>query len=329
MNNIPIRFGILGSGWILRKYAEATRLAQGVELVAVASRDLTRAQAVAAQHGLPRAHGSYGALLADDGVDAVINALHNGLHCEWTCRALAAGKHVLCEKPLACSSAEVDQMFGAAHRHRRWLMEGFMYRFHPQMALVRDRLPALGRILHVNSRRMSQGREAGNPRYDSAQGGGALMDIGCYCVDFARWIFGTEPVRVDASAHLGPTGVDLTLTGTFVFADAGTAQFCCSFESEPSYGAEIVGTAGRILIPHPWMPPTWPTEFQVVHANQVETVRVQPATGPQHVLTPFALELEHFADCIRTGQPPAVITEADSRANMRLIEALRAAAAAR
>ncbi len=204
-----------------------------------------------------------------------------------------------------------------------------MYRFHPQMPAICAQIPSLGRILHVNSKRMSRGREAGNPRYDVNAGGGALMDIGCYCVDFSRAVFGTEPAGVHATAHFGPTGVDLTLTGTLNFADTGVAQFCCSFESEPSYGAEIVGTEGRILIPHPWMPPVWPTEFQVVRANKSETVRVLPPAVPQHILTPFVLELEYFAACVRDHHPPTLVSEANSRGNMRAIEALRAAATAR
>lgn len=322
----PIRFGVLGTGSILRKYAEAFRLARDVQLVAIASRDADRARAAATKFGIPHAHAGYEALLADDHVDAVINALHNGLHCEWTCRALAAGMHVLCEKPLACSTAEVDQVFAAAHRHGRWLMEGFMYRFHPQMTTIRERLPTLGRILHVNSKRMSGGREAGNPRYDPAAGGGALFDIGCYCVDFSRWVFGTEPTGATAIAHRGPTGVDLTLTGTLTFPGDATAQFCCSMESEPSYGAEIIGTQGRLVIPHPWMPPTWPTEFTVVYGMKAETVRVAPADVPQHVLVSFVNEIEHFAACIRENRPPTVITEADSHGTVRALEMIRRAA---
>jgi predicted dehydrogenase len=321
----PIRFGILGTGSILRKYAAAFRLARGVELVAVASRDAGRAQAAAAQFNIPLAHAGYEALLADTGVDAVIVALHNGLHCEWTCRALVAGKHVLCEKPLACSSVEVEQMFATAHRQERRLMEGLMYRFHPQMTLVRQRLPEIGCVIHVSSKRMSHGREPGNPRFDPALGGGALMDIGCYCVDFSRLILGTEPVAATAVAHVSETGVDLTTTATMEFAGNITAQFCCSFEAEPAYAAEIVGTAGRIVIPHPWMPPIWPTEFHVIRNEQLETVRVEPNGVPPHVLVPFVNEIEHFAACIRENRPPTVVTEADSRGNIRAIELIRAA----
>ena len=323
------RFGILGTGAIVRKYVEASRLLPGLEIVAIASRDGDRACARATELGIPRAHAGYDALLADAGVDAVIVAIHNGLHCEWTCRALAAGKHVLCEKPLACNAVEVEQMFAAARQHRRWLLEAFMYRFHPQMPEIFRRVRAgeIGRLLHIHSRRMSQGREAGNMRYRRDAGGGALLDIGCYCVNFAQAVTGAEPLRVQADAHFDrATGVDLTLTGTLIFPGDVTAQFCCSFESEPSYGAEIIGTAGRILIPHPWMPPAWPTDFTVVRAGKSETIRMTPPDAPAHTLAPFALELAHFADCIRHDRapayPPGDGAERESRQNARTLDAL-------
>ena len=350
------RFGILGTGPIVGKYAQACRLLPGLELVALASRDGDRACARAKELGIPRAHAGYDRLLADPGVDAVIVALHNGLHCEWTCRALAAGKHVLCEKPLACNAGEAAQMFAATHAHRRWLLEGFMYRFHPQMPEILRRVRAgeIGRVLHINSHRMAKGREASNMRYRKDAGGGALFDIGCYCVSFAQAVTGTEPVRVHASAHFDPvTGVDLTLTGTLVFAsdqnggrasrraeptaqqelrppDTITAQFCCSFESEPSYGAEIIGTAGRILIPHPWMPPIWPPDFTVVRAGQSETLRLTPPGAPAHLLTAFALQLAHFAECVQQDRapvyPPGDDAEAASLAIARTLDAVIAAA---
>ena len=301
------RFGILGTGSIVGKYAAACRLLPGLELVAIASRDADRVCATAAQLGIPRAHTGYDCLLHDPDVDAVIIALHNGLHCEWTCRALAAGKHVLCEKPLACNAGDAAQMFAAARTHRRWLMEAFMYRFHPQLPEILRRIHAgeIGRVLHINSHRMSQGREASNMRYQRDAGGGALLDIGCYCVSLAQAVTGVEPIRVQANAHFDPvTGVDLTLTGMLVFPEDVTANFCCSFESEPSYGAEIVGTTGRILIPNPWMPPVWPSDFTIVRAGKSEIIRMTPPEVPAHILAPFALELTHFAECIRQDRAP-------------------------
>lgn len=176
-----LRCGILGTGWMLGKFADTFPLINEAALTAVASRDAERAQAAASKRNIPRAHASYEALVADPEIDIVINALHNGLHCEWTVRALEAGKHVLCEKPLACSSAEVEKMFAAAHTNQRWLMEGFMYRFHPQMAEAKRRVAAgdLGRVLYIRSHRAAQGRGHDNPRFWRDAGGGALMDIGC------------------------------------------------------------------------------------------------------------------------------------------------------
>ena len=313
-----LRLGILGTGWVVRKHVEAARMIPGWEVVAIASREIGRARAAAAQFSIPRAHGSYEALL-DDRVDVVVNALHNGLHCEWTVCALQSGKHVLCEKPLAGSVAEVERMFATAHKAGKVLMEGFMYRFHPQWPVILERVNEIGRVLHIHSCRMAKGREPGNPRYRRDTGGGALLDIGCYSVHFSRAIAG-EPTRLNANAHF-VEGVDLTLTGMMEFPDNVTAQFCCSMESEPSFGAEIIGTDGKILIPHPWMPPVWPTGFTFVRAGQSENVVIQPADVPQHVLAGFALQYAHFAECIRDGCPP-LISESDSLGNARAIEML-------
>ncbi len=323
-----LRFGILGTGWVVRKHVEACRLIPGLAVVALASRDAARAQTVAATLGIGRARGSYEALLADPDMDVVINALHNGLHCEWTVRALQAGKHVLCEKPLACSCAEVERMFAAAHAAGKLLMEGFMYRFHPQMPLILQhvRNGEIGRVIHIRSHRMALGREAGNPRYRPDACGGALLDIGCYCVNFSRAVTVSEPTHVNAHAHF-VNGVDLTLTGMLEFPGHVTAQFCCSMESEPSFGAEIIGTDGRIGVPHPWMPPVWPTDFTIVRGLKSETVRVQPTDVPQHILAGFALQIAHFADCVREGGMP-LITERDSLGNAWVLDGLLASARA-
>lgn len=180
------RWGILGTGRILAKLVGGFRLAKGVELHAVASRELSRARAAAQEFGIPVAHGSYDALLADPGIDTVLNALHNGLHCEWTCRALEAGKHVLCEKPLACNAGEAERMFAAAHANDRLLMEGFMYRFHPQIPAAVEQLAGVGHVRSIRCAYVGRGREKKNPRYRKECGGGALMDLGCYTVNLAR-----------------------------------------------------------------------------------------------------------------------------------------------
>jgi D-xylose 1-dehydrogenase (NADP+, D-xylono-1,5-lactone-forming) len=311
------------------KFADAFRLIDDAALVAVASRDIERARAAGVKHGVPRAHASYATLVDDPNVDIVINALHNGLHCEWTLRALDAGKHVLCEKPLACSVAEVERMFAAAHAKQRWLMEGFMYRFHPQMTEAEQivNTGVIGRVLHIRCNRTAQGRDRDNPRYRREAGGGALMDVGCYCVNLARHFAGGEPKRVDAGAHFDEeTGVDLTLCGCLHFDGDITAQFVCSMETEPSYPAEIIGTKGKLLIPHPWAPQTWPAELYLTREGNTEIVRVEAPQSPRHVLASYALELNHFCQCVRENRapqfPPHTDAERDSRANMRALEAL-------
>ncbi len=324
-----VRFGILGTGRIVNKYAEVFRAARGVELVAIASRELARAQETATRLGIPRAQGSYEALLADAGVDAIINVLHNGLHCAWTCRALAAGKHVLCEKPLACSYTEAEQMFAAAHRSRRWLAEGFMYRFHPQMIaaqrLVAD--GAIGRIAYIHSARTAYGRERDNPRHRKDAGGGALLDVGCYCVNISRLFAGTEPVRVLARADWDrETGVDLTTTGVLEFPDGVTAQFVSSMVLEPTYAVEVIGDKGRLAIPHPWGPPAWPAELYLTRESKTETIRIEPHGRPAHALMQFILEVEQFADCIRQNRAPTFPLdrdgERDALGNARVLDGL-------
>jgi xylose dehydrogenase (NAD/NADP) len=320
-----LRWGILGTGRVLQKLMPAFRLARGAEVLAVASRDGERARATAQQWGIARAHAGYEALLADPEVDVVLNALHNGLHCEWTVRALRAGKHVLCEKPLGCSVAEVEQMFAAARAHRRWLMEAFMYRFHPQIAEAGRRIAAgeLGEPLHIRAQYMSRGRDRKNPRYRKECGGGALLDVGCYCVNLLRCFAGREPARVFAQARWdAETEVDLTLAGVLEFDGGFSGHFVCSLESENSFGAEVIGTEGKLWIPHPWLPPVPEAQMVLQRAGR-QTVVTMPVPD---VLAPFAMEIEAFGQCVREDRPPlfppATDAEPDSLGNIRVMEAL-------
>ncbi len=319
---MKLRWGILGAGRILAKFAAAFPLTRDAELVALASRDPERAR----QFKAPRIHIGYEALLADPEVDVVANTLHNGLHCEWTIRALEAGKHVLCEKPLACSVAEVDRMFAAARANGRWLLEGFMYRFHPQIAEAYRRVQdgEVGRVLHIRAHYATRGREADNPRYSREAGGGALLDVGCYGVNFVRLFAGAEPVRVSAHGHFAD--VDLTLAAQLDFPNDVTGHVLCSFESEGSYSAEVIGTAGKLLIPNPWLPPAGQGELIVTRAGKSESI---PVTTPEW-LTPFAAEIDHLSDCIRQNRapqfPPGLDAETDSRGNMCALEMIDVAA---
>jgi xylose dehydrogenase (NAD/NADP) len=326
-------WGILGTGKILDKYAGAFPLLADARVTAVASRDPDRARAAAARFPGARAHAGYDRLLADPSVDVVLNALHNGLHAEWSARALAAGKHVLCEKPIACSSAELHSMFAAARANRRWLMEGFMYRFHPQMPMIRRRIAAgdIGRILAIRAQYTGQARERPNPRYLPQAGGGALMDLGCYCVNFCRFIAGTEPLRVAAQSRRDTdSGVDITTDGELEFGGGVVARFTASFEPPGAWAAEITGESATLTVPHPWRPPAWPARFHLRRPDSAETVTVDPPGCPRDPLAPFALEFAHFNHCVTHNLPPRfppdTDAEQDSRANMRVIESLAAAA---
>jgi len=207
------------------------------------------------------------------------------------------------------------------------LMEGFMYRFHPQIAEVKRRVDAgdVGRVIHVHSRFAVRGRDTQNPRYWADAGGGALMDVGCYCVNLSR-LFAGEPQRIEAHARF-ENGVDITLAGMIKCANGVAASFLCSFESEGCFAAEIIGTDGRLTIPHPWLPPVTPAELILTRDGKSETLHVNaPSTTSAH----FALEIEHFCQCVREGRPPrfppGADAEQDSRGNMRAIEALLNAA---
>ena len=224
-------------------------------------------------------------------------------------------------------------MFAAAHAHRRWLMEGFMYRFHPQLPEARRRIAAgdIGRPLHIECRYLSTIPKDSGPHFWPEAGGGSLMDLGCYGVDLCRFLAAGEPARVTAQAHYDEaTGVDLTFHGQLHYDQGLVAQFACSFESEGAYGAEIVGTEAKLTIPHPWRPPTWPAELVITRRGVPEPIRIDAPDGPAHPMAPFALEIEHFSQCVRQNRPPVfppdTDAEQDSRANLRVIEALHSAA---
>ena len=222
------RWGILSTANINRLVLEGARLADGVEVVAVASRDSARAEAYARENGIPRAHGSYDALLADDGVDAVYIPLPNSLHHEWTLRALAAGKHVLCEKPYTRHPAEVDEAFDLADRNGLVLSEAFMWRHNPQTARFVELLPEIGELQTIRATFAFRLRAETDVRLSAELDGGALMDVGCYCVSGARLLAG-EPERVHGEQVTGPSGVDVRFTGTLRFPRDVVAEFTCAF----------------------------------------------------------------------------------------------------
>jgi predicted dehydrogenase len=329
---------VLGTGGIARSFVGAVRSepeAAGARVVAVASRTAERADAFARDFGVARAHAGYTALLADPGVDAVYNALPTGLHAEWSVRAAGAGKHVLCEKPLAVTAADVAAMYAAADAAGVVLLEAFPYAYHPQMhatlALLRG--GAVGAVRAVHAAFGFTLDDAANVRFDAALGGGALLDVGCYAVSFARRVVGERPARAHATARWSPSGVDLALAGTLEYPGGAVAQVACSFEAAPHRYAVVAGSDGVLETGFPNHTRPAPPEGPAARPREglrvrrgrawdapVEEVPVPAASG-------FVSELAAFAAMVRAPGGPA---ERDARARSRddaaALDALRASA---
>lgn len=255
-----LRWGIMGNAKIARDWLiPAIRQSRFAELVAVASRDLDRANiladSLADNTASPLVFGSYEELLASDRIDAVYIPLPNHLHVPWSIRALEAGKHVLCEKPLGLNSGEVAQLQDVANRFPKLLvMEAFMYRFHPQWLRVRELIDsgALGQIEHVQASFTYNNTDPENVRNMSGIGGGGLMDIGCYCISAARFVFGKEPLRVVGNLDWDPEfGTDRHASGMLDFGQ-GMATFQCSTQSHSSQMVKIIGDKGTLEVENPF-----------------------------------------------------------------------------
>jgi predicted dehydrogenase len=319
-----LRFGVLSTADIgLRKVLPAMLRADRVEVVAIASRDRARAAAAAAELELDRAHGSYEDLLADPDVDAVYNPLPNHLHAEWTIAAARAGKHVLCEKPLATTAADAERMIDACEQAGVVLMEAFMYRLHPSWVAVRQLVASgrIGALRAVQSWFSYFNDDASNIRNRLDAGGGALFDIGCYCVNLSRMLFGTEPTRVQGSVTRDPTmGIDVLTSAILDFPD-GVASFTSTTRAEPDQRVHVYGTEGRIAIEIPFnIPPDRPTRVLVSAggdpptAPDTEELVFEPAD-------PYTIQGERFAAAVLDGVPVPIPTS-DAVANLRVIEEL-------
>jgi predicted dehydrogenase len=323
----PVRWGILSTANIaIEKVAPGMRRARGCEVLAIGSRDADRARSVATQLGIERAYGSYDELLADPDIDAVYVPLPNHMHARWTVAAARAGKHILCEKPLAMTAVEAQGMVDACRDAGVLLMEAFMYRLHPSWVTARDLIAQgrIGRLIAVDSWFSYYNDDPGNIRNIREAGGGALYDIGCYSVSLSRMLFDAEPSRIGASITRDPaSGVDIVTSAILSFPD-GVSTFTCSTRVEPDQRVDIYGTTGRISIPIPFnIPPDRPTE---VHFTAGGDPPVAPAT---EVLTfptadPYAVEIEQFGAAVRAGGPVPVPPE-DAVANIEVIERLFAA----
>jgi predicted dehydrogenase len=314
-----VSFGLLSTAAINDALLEGARQSELVDVVAVASRDRARAEAYARERGIERAHGSYEALLEDPGVEAVYISLPNALHVPWSIRALEAGKHVLCEKPLSRRAARAEEAFDAADRAERLLVEGFMYRHHPQTRRLRELVErgTVGRPRVVRSTfSFSMADPAIDPRNAAELDGGALMDVGCYCLHATRNLVG-EPERVYGHALVGPGGVDLRFAGLMVFSGDVMAQFDCGILHLPArHELELVGEEGSLFVADPWLARAPVIEHR--HDGDVDLVEVEAANS-------YRLELDDLSRAIR-GEAAPLLGRDDGSNQARALEALYASA---
>ena len=294
-----IRWGLLSTANINRRLIPAIRASQRGELAAVASRSLENARKYATQWEIPNAFGSYQAMLDSDQVEAVYISLPNHLHAEWSIRALQAGKHVLCEKPLANSVAEVDRMIAASRSTGKILAEAFMYLHHPQTAITRQWLldGNLGEVCSLSAVFNFRTTNPDNIRLVPEYGGGSLWDVGIYPVSLAMTMMGGAPEWVAASQWLGPSGVDEHFSGLLSFSGDRQAQVSSSFRSPYHTAAEIYGTAGRLSLSRPF-----------VGLEQDRRLTFFPADGrPQEIAVPEKMlylgEVEDMHAAILDGRP--------------------------
>ena len=318
MSSDRVRWGILSTAAINRLVIPPAQASEKVELVAVASRDEARANEYAGSWGIARAYGSYEALLADPEVDAVYISLPNSLHCPWSIRALEAGKHVLCEKPLGRREADVAAAFDVAERTGRILMEAFMYRHNPQTRKLEElvKAGAIGDLRVVRAAFSFGLDDPTNVRLRADVEGGGLMDVGCYCVSGCRLLAG-EPERVYGEQVTGSTGVDVVFAGTMRFAGDVLGEFDCGLSLPSRDELEAMGTDGSLFLDDPWHARKPVIELR--RDGEVERIELEPADS-------YMLELENLSDAIR-GRAEPLLGREDAVGQARAIEALYRSAA--
>ena len=316
----PLRLGILGCANIAKQFVRDVADSPRVTIQAVASRDLSKAHQFAQTFGIVRAHGSYEALLADSALDAVYIPLPNSMHAEWAIRALQAGKHVLCEKPLALNLGEVTRMFDVARQQGLMLLESYPYWFQPQ---TRDLLACLShdKIGEVRSMQASFGFTLGNPDHNIRMkpdlGGGALLDAGSYPLSLIRLVMGCAPERVMAHANWATTGVDINMMATLLYADGRSAQMSCAMDTANHRRATIVGSHGTVETEylnhtsdshtHAWGYLPSQLRLRKGIANSIAFEDIHSATG-----SGFRFAAEAFAHVVHEGDMAAIERAADA-----------------
>ena len=319
----PLHWGILGAANIaIKKVIPAMRKTALARVNAIASRDAAKARAAAATLGIPRAYGSYEALLADPEIEAVYNPLPNHLHVPWSIRAADAGKHVLCEKPIALSAAEARELLAARDANGVQIAEAFMVRTHPQwhevLRLVRS--GHIGDLRLVSAHFSYFRRDPSDIRSHAEWGGGALMDIGCYPIMIARWMFGEEPVDVVGLIERDPDfGID-RLTSALLRFPSGQATFTCAGQLVPYQRVQLFGTTGRVEVEIPFnAPEDRPCRIFVDDGSALAGASARTIELP--VADQFMLQAERFAEAVR-GVGVVPVSLESSIGNMEVIDAL-------
>jgi predicted dehydrogenase len=313
-----VRIGILGAARIApMALIRPSRLVPEAEITAVAARDEARARKFAARHGIPRVHASYDALLGDPEIDAVYNPLPNGLHCEWTIRALEAGKHVLCEKPLASNADEAARMGEAAKKTGLVLAEAFHWRYHPLAARMKEIVDGgtLGKIQHVEASLCIPFLLPGDIRYRYDLGGGATMDTGCYTISIVRFLAGAEPEVTRAEARLSSKDVDRWMQADLRFPDGRTGRITCALASSTLFkiDAQVVGDRGRMSV----FNPIGPHYYHHIKLRTAEGTTRERVRGD----ATYTHQLRAFVEALRGGAPMPTDAE-HGIANMRVIDAI-------
>jgi D-xylose 1-dehydrogenase (NADP+, D-xylono-1,5-lactone-forming) len=310
-----LRWGLLSTARINRAVIPPIRGSVRSELKAVASRDVVRAKEYAKEWHIPHAYGSYEELLADENIDVIYNPLPNHLHAEWSIRAAEAGKHVLCEKPLALTLTEVDRMMAAAKQHNVIITEAFMYKHHPQTLKVLDLIKqdAIGDLLLVKGAFTFNLDRPDDVRWVPEWGGGSIWDVGCYPISFSRLAANADPVEVFGWQVTGSTGIDVAFSGQLRFASGLLAQFDCGFRAPFHTAIEIVGTKGAIELKSPFKPAggEW---IKIKRGDSVDKLR-----SPEYEL--YRGEIEDMEHAVLNGDAPRISLE-NSRGNVATILAL-------
>ncbi|HEY1520163.1 MAG TPA: Gfo/Idh/MocA family oxidoreductase [Solirubrobacteraceae bacterium] len=314
-----VKWGIVSTAHITRLFLAGVRESDSIEILAVASRDQARADEYARKNQIERSYGSYQAILEDPDVEAVYISLPNSMHVDWTVLALEAGKHVLCEKPLSRRVDEVERAFDVAERNGRLLMEAFMYRHNPQTRRLKQLVSeqAVGRVRIIRAVFGFVAPDPTDVRLNAALDGGALMDVGCYCVSGSRLIAG-EPERVTGEQALGgqDDGVDVAFAGTMRFAGDVIGHFDAGLALASQDLLEVVGDEGTIRLTDPWH--CRRPGIDLIRPDATERVEIEPRNS-------YRLEAENMSSAIR-GEAPLLLDRADAIGQAKTIEALYQAA---